>query len=378
MNLLSSNRARILSIIAIASAFARPLSGQEDVRRIVVGSDVACKQCSVAVQRVARLGGPEGLGGFSRIVERDSRGRYYVVDKMTAANEIFVFDAKGTYLQTIGKKGAGPGEYRGIAQVMILPGDTLRVEDLRNGRYTIYSPEYAIVRSGQFRTDFMPRVRFADGRVVTSRMDPSKDRVGFPLHLLASDGTVLRSFGADQPVYREGTEQMLIRVLAPAAGGRFYAAHSQEYVIEKWDTLGHKVREITRAASWFKPWVSQPMTSPDGPARQPRILSVREDEHERLWVLTQVAQPDWKKYLSQAAGRDGEAGGGWIIGGVTKNTGYDTMVEVIDLKTGRLLVSQRLDQAMWKMFEGGLAYSDGEDEQLASYVDIWRLQLIQP
>jgi len=214
--------------------------------------------------------------------------------------------------------------------------------------------------------------------MVTSRMDRKPDRVGYPLHLLDADASVAKSFGVANPVYRRGLDEFLGRVLAPAPGGRFYAGHRQEYIIEKWDTLGRKVREIVRPASWFRPWITEPFIGPDAPKPQPRMQSLHEDDQGRLWVFTQVTQSDWKKFLSQGSKKDGEREGQWRIGGVTRNTGFDTMIEVIDLRTNRLLVSQRVDEMLWKMFEGGLAYSDGEDAQLESYVDIWRLKLIQP
>jgi hypothetical protein len=66
----------------------------------------------------------------------------------------------------------------------------------------------------------------------------------------------------------------------------------------------------------------------------------------------------------------------WTAEGVTRNNAADTMVEVIDLATGKLLVSQRFDPVLWRMIDDGLVYGDGEDGSGSSYVDIWRIVLL--
>ena len=44
-----------------------------------------------------------------------------------AANELRVYDAKGIYVKTFGRKGDGPGEFRSISNVVKLAGDTIAV-----------------------------------------------------------------------------------------------------------------------------------------------------------------------------------------------------------------------------------------------------------
>ena len=54
--------------------------------------------------------GPE-LFGDVRDIEVDSLGRIYVLDSQ--AGEIRVFEANGTHLRTIARRGEGPGELQG-------------------------------------------------------------------------------------------------------------------------------------------------------------------------------------------------------------------------------------------------------------------------
>jgi hypothetical protein len=292
---------------------------------------------------------------------------------------LLVFEPNGKYRETIGRKGQGPGEYTAISQVFVLPGDSIRLDDTRNGRYTILSPEYRVVRTSPYPiAHYLSTILFPDGFAVTTKTLRTPQEVGLPLHRVNPAGEIVRSFGADTPIYRTGMSNVFKRFLAPSsAPGQFHAAQFQAYVVERWDTAGRKVGEIVRDADWFRPWTTQPKLTPDAPARNPVLFAIREDRQGRLWTFSEVPQADWKKHVHQSPYREGEPTN-WFIGGVTRNDGADTMVEVIDLASGQLLVSQRFDQMLWKMFEDGFVYSDGEDDVGNSYVDIWRIVLKQP
>ncbi len=361
------------------------LSVAATVPRTIVRSKVACSRCRLTLEPVVRLGsanGPQGLGGTGRRVKRDSRGRYLVVDINTAARQVFVFEPDGRYLKTFGGRGSGPGEYRFISQLFVLPGDSLRLHDAAIPRYTIYDPEYRVVRTEPYPPiGYLGTVLFADGRMVTNKegvpgMTPRASRgMPFaPFYMLDAHGKVVRSFGAGIPDSAE--RRLFQRTTTLGRDGRLYAAHGQAYVIEVWDTLGVKQREIVRDAEWFRPWIKQPALATREP-RLPYVTDIHDDEQGRLWVLLRVTQPGWEQQIERAPVREGEPPGTLMLGGVTSNRSYDTIVEVIDLATGRLLVSQRFDLWLYGMLDDGLVVSDGEDENLVSYVDIWRFRLLE-
>ncbi len=50
---------------------------------------------------------------------------------------------------------------------------------------------------------------------------------------------------------------------------------------------------------------------------------------------------------------------------------YDTFIEVIDLRSGRLVVSQRFDEAMF-LVDGGRLASMSEDEDGLLHYHIWQ------
>lgn len=77
------------------------------------------------------------LGGVAHI-RADSKGQVYVVE--SAFNGIRIFSAAGDYVARIGRSGAGPGEFQGVPQIHVGPGDTLYAFDFWPRRLAAFSP----------------------------------------------------------------------------------------------------------------------------------------------------------------------------------------------------------------------------------------------
>jgi hypothetical protein len=98
-------------------------------------------------------------------------------------NAIRIFDPTGKLAQTIGRAGAGPGEFQSITGLWRGPGDSLLVSDMMLQRLTVLDPAAGFVRSfslggqsgfapsqrGQVGMAF-PQGRLADGTVIGMRM----------------------------------------------------------------------------------------------------------------------------------------------------------------------------------------------------------------
>lgn len=61
--------------------------------------------------------------------------------------ELREYDARGQLLRTIGRTGAGPGEYRSIDALVAIPGDSLAIYDARLRRITLFGPSRRVVRT---------------------------------------------------------------------------------------------------------------------------------------------------------------------------------------------------------------------------------------
>ena len=78
------------------------------------------------------------LGGINQ-VSADSEGKVYVVE--SSFNGIHVFSAVGDYVTSIGRSGAGPGEFQNPPQIRLGPSDTLYAFDFWPRRLSVFSPE---------------------------------------------------------------------------------------------------------------------------------------------------------------------------------------------------------------------------------------------
>lgn len=76
------------------------------------------------------------------------------------SSEVLVFERSGALALRLGGDGDGPGEFRRIASVMELPGDSVGVYDGTHRRLSVFGPEGALGRDLAVR-DVMPRSSYA-------------------------------------------------------------------------------------------------------------------------------------------------------------------------------------------------------------------------
>jgi hypothetical protein len=78
-------------------------------------------------------------------LEVDEDGRIYVLDRQ--ANQLRIFAPDGSHLQSVGRTGEGPGEFRAANGMRWIAPDSLVVVDQRGDRYTILTRDGTFVRS---------------------------------------------------------------------------------------------------------------------------------------------------------------------------------------------------------------------------------------
>ena len=106
------------------------------------------------------------------------------------------FDSAGRFLQSLGRTGPGPGEFRTSGAFAVGPGDSVAVFDPGNGRIQIFDGRLKYVRA--FTTEqmvthgglvWLPR---GEGFAMSGvRSSPSQ--IGYTIHYYTADGTYRRS-----------------------------------------------------------------------------------------------------------------------------------------------------------------------------------------
>lgn len=126
-----------------------------------------------------------------------SAGEIMILDRQPAL--IKVFSADGEFVRTIGREGAGPGEYADFGDLAIIA-DTLVVNDRRHARMVLFDVDGTYLRSFPGTRGPMWRVTTTDGRIQLdtdlAQLDgtPNDNWAGSGVRRLRTDGSVADSF----------------------------------------------------------------------------------------------------------------------------------------------------------------------------------------
>ncbi len=151
---------------------------------------------------LGRVAGPEEYQLFRvRDALRSADGRLVVLNAGT--QQIRLYTADGTYLDSWGGPGEGPGEFMDPSALAAWPGDSIAVWDRQTRRITLFGPDGALGRTFAIRGDAMAlpdlshvredgnlvvtAQRFADEPVTGLRRDPLAVSVVGPTGELVSE-----------------------------------------------------------------------------------------------------------------------------------------------------------------------------------------------
>lgn len=363
----------LFSVLLVVAILPSTGSSQQTV---VVRGSAGCRGCDVVVTPSVRLGSVDGPGMIEHIetrAVRDSRGRFIL--KANYPSSLSVFAPDGRYLRDIGGAGGGPGEFRAIGSVSLLPGDTLVVFDWESSRFSLYSADYEYLTSGPLPlTPELSSLALPSGRFVFNTTLFSPNEIGQPLHLVDRNGVRERSFGSASGVYRPDIPFLMSRAIAPSRSGLLWSALRTEYRIDLLDpATGELKRIVRREIPWFPPGLRpEPRGGEASLEPKPFIFDVREDRSGRLWVLIAVADSDWRSAVRPPSANERH-------GTVIDEQRYrDTVIEVLDPDSGRLLASVRLPHHMKQFVSEDLIGTVLEDANGTPRFQTWQVRLRTP
>lgn len=243
------------------------------------------------------------------------------------SQEIRFFDATGRHLLTVGREGEGPGEFRGLGPVEVLPGDSVAAYDWSLRRVSVYAPNGTFARS--FPLDFTagalaPVGSFPDGGWLTSRSfvfgvgDPGTAVVQDTNAFLVFDptGTLTDSIGRfpsfQYYVRTEGSSAMAVSLPfglfsdAAVAGNGFYAGYAGAFAITRYarhgapelviraardprpvtqaDVAALKDERLEDAPPEMRPGIERLYADMPVPAAFPAFGDLKVDAEGHLWV----------------------------------------------------------------------------------------------
>jgi hypothetical protein len=323
-----------------------------------------CSTCQLTLERVVSLGSLSDPTSIMRTVggiQHDSKGRYLATG--TPQNsDVLVYDSTGRYVDTWGRNGDGPGEFRAVRDLMLLPGDSLLVHDRSLQRLTVLDTDGKYVWSSSHPALQLREVApFSDSLWVAAGSASSPDRIGYALHFIRPDGTVTASFGGPYTIV--SSRPSLGKRIIVHKDQRLWAVRLDRYEVEEWrlEARPEMIRLLDREIEWFPDRDVEGVTTGTEP-RNPWIRDLYVDDNDLLWVIASVQDLDFP--------------GSYTGGGVADKEGtYDSMIEVIDLRTNEVLVSQRFREFLRRFTSDGLIVGYRAESTGLVVVDIWRPQL---
>ena len=260
-------------------------------------------------------------------IDVDRSGRIVVAD--LGQKSVRIYDAAGRFLFSIGRSGAGPGEYVDGCCPRISPDGDFWIRDMGNARHVRFTLERSravergIIRMSASNVGFRGEVAaLADGSLidVVPRREANKVALGFDLQQLSKDGKVLRTTSTRMPPddslsmkvveLKQGDSQVLryfyppyppVALFALSRTGEFALAISSRYAVSLHAPDG-VVRHIIRNDGAERPALSaaereraqkevKRMADFSGgravfevPARKQPLRSIQFDTAGRLWV----------------------------------------------------------------------------------------------
>lgn len=366
-------RAFIVSV-AVLLGCAQLSIGQPhgEADTVIVSSELSCPDCEIEVERIATIGATRGEGiltGPPWIIQKDAQGGYLVVCE-NSMSQIRVFDSNGDFERILGGEGSGPGEFRMVKAVIPGPGDSLFVLDAGQGRITVLGPTRAPARVTPMKGNPYDGLYISDGRLFVNSIVKSRDRIGYPLHIVDGSGRFVRSFGTEHPVYRADRTRLQLRKLARSARG-VWAAHRMQYVFELWSFEGQLVRRLFRETDWFEPYDTPPSPAPDRPPA-PWVVDIHPSRSGRLlWSVVRVPAPDYEVALSE---RPSMIEGQRVYRVQDLGRLYESRIELIDPTVGKLISRKRVPDVIAAWLDSDEFATYREEGGGVPRVHIWRVR----
>lgn len=275
--------------------------------------------------------------------------RIVVAEFSTIATSPLVFGDDGRFLGTLHGDSAAMGIFHQPMFARIGSGDSLWVFDNAR-RVLIFDPSRRYVRTIALGTT--PRdatiplsdaVVLPDGRIAATTDAPAI------VQLFNANGVVQRDIGVQE--FR-GSRPLYARRIARAPDGTLWTTTtSDHWRLEHWDTTGRLLKVVEPVASWFVDSVTDHRTwypTPDQPP-PPAIRAIWFDAAGRLWALGAVADRQWREGFVAADSAVPNS-----TGHIDSDKYFDTIVEVRDPVTGRLIATARFDIACESIAEPGV------------------------
>lgn len=321
----------VLALAATGNATA------QDVE--MMSGEVACPACHIVLDTIVTIGGTDGfwsylIGDMSHVAV-DSGGRLFVSALMS--QEFAVLDADGTFLQIVGRRGEGPGEYQMVS--MVVPGPTyIHVFDPLLARHTVLDHAFNVVRVHSLPARISAVVTRSPDALVLNADIATQAAVGHSFHVLSPSGQI-ESFGDADAVFSGRSPYRF--ALAGDGRNTLWTVRRDSSIVTRWELEPQPsiAKVFVRDLEGFEK---------DSPAKHRFPSATYADamlDQDGLWIVWSTPDPDWTE-------RQPVGGTGTTMPDVPPRVLYDGWIDLLDTETGRTITRLQNDGLFHQIAKG--------------------------
>ncbi len=329
----------MLAFLALLFPSFGPLRAQERVR---VPDNPVCPDC-LELEVMLSFGFADDEGALHTRIPAITLlpdGRW-VVFEPTVGGTIRTYNSDGSFRRAWETDGEGPGEYRGLSRILPNEPDGFVLYDITNARLSYVDEDFSFLSSNAFFQAIRIEALSGGSFVVNATM-PRTAAHGHVVNVVDFLGRVQASFGGKgRPIdFREGPH-VRHRVIAVDQSNDIWTGYMEKYELEKFSSDGRLLLHISRIADWFIPHSNTlPPRDVNSDPPNAKLRELTLDNDGLIWTVVFVADPDWKA----AAPDEFDP-----YANLANDDVYDSIVEVIDPASGRVLGRARSDFMLRKV-----------------------------
>lgn len=320
--------------------------------------DDPCTNC-IEFEKLLHLGADENEGYVVATARgaMDRMGRIWLGQYR---DMVKVYAPSGSPIQTVGRRGQGPGEFTLPNHFIPLADGGMLIGDAAQGRLTRFSSDMTFLGSRRMPVGASEVAELPDGRLVVNTSRTTADGMGEPLHILSRD-SVLRSFGRGDVGVVDPREMK--RKIATDDAGHIYSVAPDRYQILVWDGSGEPIGEINGSP------LQQPPEelAESEPGSRIEALSV---EGGRLWVLVHELREDWRSNSVDVGSGPARR---LLPKGQDVTKWFRARIDIFDVHNGHLLASTRAPGLLAAFIGPSMALENRLDEAGRPTIVVWRL-----
>lgn len=334
------------------------------------GDQSGAPALDVALREVARLDRPSDETDLRPSVPSRTAAWYATLTMAPPGGGVAVFDGAGAFVKELRAQGRGPGEFDGVVSAGFGPGDSLWAVDMFRAHLFTPPPALEFVRTITFTQPISGRI--SPHGFLSLPVFTSSDGMLAP-NLRDWDGTIRARFGPSGEV---NDIDAAMGQVALIDASRAWKANGKAYELTLFNAAGAVLQRYERTVDWFP--ANVPITGAFNAVRPPaRIADLSVGADGRIWVLIRRAHPDWKPTAPAGGPQLAPMRPGGLPSASSFNDLFETVLEVLDQDSGRLLASRVLPGSYRGFVDGQHIAEIFDDDDGHITLKVWQMDLVE-